>query len=123
MIKRHKMKYLLDTNICIYIIKQKPIEVFKKFRNLQIGDVGISSITLAELEFGVQKSGNPKKNKQALQEFLIPLEIYKFDYKSAILYGKVRAYLEKQGTSIGALDTLIAAHALSLDIPIITNNE
>ena len=117
------MKYLLDTNICIYIIKQKPIEVFEKFRSLHVGDVGISAITLSELEYGVQKSRYSKKNKQALQEFLLPLEIYEFDYKSAIVYGTVRAYLEKSGTPIGALDTLIASHALSLGISIITNNE
>ena len=97
------MKYLLDTNICIYIIKQKPIEVFKKFRSLHIGDVGISTITLSELEYGVQKSKYSEKNKHALQEFLLPLEIYEFDYRSAIVYGKVRAYLEKSGIPIGAL--------------------
>ncbi len=117
------MKYLLDTNICIYIIKQKPIEVFEKFRQFKIGDIGISSITLSELEYGVQKSGNPKKNKIALQEFLLPIEVIDFDYNASITYGKVRSYLEKKGTPIGALDTLIAAHALSINIPIVTNNE
>ena len=117
------MKYLLDTNICIYIIKQKPIEVFKKFRQCQIGDIGISSITMSELEYGVQKSGNPEKNKIALQEFLFPIEVIDYDYNASITYGKIRSFLEKKGTPIGALDTLIASHALSINIPIITNNE
>ena len=113
------MKYLLDTNICIYIIKQKPIEVFEKFKTLQIGDIGISSITLAELEYGVNKSSQQQKNKKALNEFLLPIEIYEFDRSASIIYGKVRAYLEKQGS----LDNLIASHAISLNILIVTNNE
>jgi len=78
---------------------------------------------LSELEYGVQKSNNPEKNKQALQEFLLPIEIVDFDYNASIIYGKIRAYLEKLGTPIGAMDLLIAAHALSLGIPIVTNNE
>ena len=117
------MKYLLDTNICIYIIKKKPIKVFEKFKQIQIGDIAISSITFSELVYGVQKSGNPEKNKKALQEFLIPIEIINYDYKASLFYGKIRSFLEKKGTPIGALDTLIAAHALSNNIPIITNNE
>ena len=117
------MKYLLDTNICIYIIKRKPIEVLEKFKQCKVGDIGISTITLSELEYGVQKSGNPEKNKKALQEFLIPIEIIDFDYNASLTYGKVRSYLERKGTPIGALDTLIAAHALSMNIPVVTNNE
>jgi tRNA(fMet)-specific endonuclease VapC len=116
------MKFLLDTNICIYIIKQKPLEVLHKFNTYQVGDIGISSITVAELEFGVQKSQYPAKNQQALAQFLLPLEIVNFDHAAATLYGDIRARLEKQGTPIGSLDTLIAAHALSLQVILITNN-
>ncbi len=116
------MKFLLDTNICIYIIKQKPPEVLQRFNAYQVGDLGISSITVAELEFGVKKSKFPQKNQQALEQFLIPLNIVDFDRAAALIYGDIRAKLEKQGTPIGSLDTLIAAHALSLNITLITNN-
>jgi tRNA(fMet)-specific endonuclease VapC len=109
------MKFLLDTNICIYIIKQKPLKVLQKFNTYQVGDIGISVITMAELEFGVQKSQFPTKNQQALAQFLLPLEIVDFDRTAAATYGK-------QGTPIGSLDTLIAAHALSLQVTLITNN-
>jgi tRNA(fMet)-specific endonuclease VapC len=116
------MKFLLDTNICIYIIKQKPLKVLQKFNTYQVGDIGISVITMAELEFGVQKSQFPTKNQQALAQFLLPLEIVDFDRTAAATYGNIRAVLEKQGTPIGSLDTLIAAHALSLQVTLITNN-
>jgi tRNA(fMet)-specific endonuclease VapC len=116
------MKFLLDTNICIYIIKQKPSEVLQKFNSYQVGDIGISSITVAELEFGVQKSQYPAKNQQALAQFLLPLKIVNFDNAAATIYGEIRAKLEKQGMPIGSLDTLIAAHALSLQVTLITNN-
>lgn len=116
------MKFLLDTNICIYIIKQKPITVLQKFNSCQVGDLGISAITVAELEFGVQKSRSIDKNQQALFQFLLPLEIVDFDRPAAIAYGELRATLERQGTPIGSLDTLIAAQALSLQITLITNN-
>jgi tRNA(fMet)-specific endonuclease VapC len=117
------MKYILDTNICIYIIKKKPSSVFQKFRSLKPGSVGISSITLAELEFGIEKSIKPKQNRLALHQFLIPIDIVEFDSEAATEYGSVRAKLEKSGTQIGALDTLIAAHAKSLDCILVTNNE
>ena len=116
------MEFLLDTNICIYIIKKNPIVVFDKFRSLSVGSIGISSITLAELQFGIMKSSNPAKNQEALDKFLTPLEILDFDYNATIDYGNIRAYLEKNGTPIGPLDTLIAAHAKSLDLILITNN-
>lgn len=117
------MEYLLDTNICIYIIKKRPIKVFNKFKSLSIGSIGISSITLAELQFGIMKSSSPEKNQEALDKFLTPLEIIDFDFKATFTYGKIRADLEKKGTPIGSLDTLIAAHAKSLDLTLITNNE
>ncbi|MEN8158221.1 MAG: type II toxin-antitoxin system VapC family toxin [Bacteroidota bacterium] len=117
------MDFLLDTNICIYIIKKRPVHVIDKFKTIPIGKIGISSITLAELQFGIMKSSNPEKNREALNRFLIPLEIVDFDYSATIEYGKIRANLEKNGTPIGPLDTLIGAHAKSLDVTLVTNNE
>lgn len=117
------MEYLLDTNICIYIIKKRPHKVFEKFKSLSIGEIGISSITLAELQYGVMKSSQPTKNQEALNKFLTPLEIIDFDYSATLMYGMIRADLERKGMSIGPLDTLIAAHALSLNITLVTNNE
>jgi len=117
------IEYLLDTNICIYIIKRKPIKVFEKFKSLAFGSIGISSITLAELQYGIMKSSIPERNREALEIFLTPLEIVDFDYNATIEYGKIRADLERKGTPIGPLDTLIASHALSLDLTLITNNE
>lgn len=116
------MKFLLDTNICIYIIKQKPAKVLEKFQRLNPSDVGISSITLAELEYGIAKSQQSEKNRMALNQFLISLEIVKFDEKASNIYGVVRAELERKGLVIGAMDMLIAAHAISLDLILVTNN-
>ena len=116
------MKYMLDTNICIYLIKQKPEKVLRHFKNHSIGDIGISSITLAELRFGVEKSQQIQNNRQALEEFILPLEIADFDEKAAVMYGAVRAALEKAGTPVGSMDMLIGAHALSLDLTLVTNN-
>lgn len=117
------MEYLLDTNICIYIIKKKPEIVLEKFKTFHLGSIGISTITLAELQYGIRKSSNPDKNLMALNQFLIPLEIIDFDYKATIEYGLIRTELEKKGTPIGPLDTLIGAHALSLGLTIVTNNK
>jgi tRNA(fMet)-specific endonuclease VapC len=116
------MKLMLDTNICIYIIKQQPATVLKRFLEYQIGDIGISSITLSELRYGVAKSLHQAKNTKALDEFIIPLEIVSFGEEAAHAYGDIRATLEKAGTQIGSMDMLIAAHAVSLGIPLVTNN-
>lgn len=115
-------EFLLDTNICIYIIKKKPNQVFKKFKELIPGSVAISSITLAEMQYGINKSSKPKKNQEALDQFLFPLDILDFNAKAAMEYGQIRAELEKQGNLIGSLDLLIAAHARSLGVPVVTNN-
>ena len=116
------MKLMLDTNICIYIIKQQPVTVLKRFLEYQIGDIGISSITLSELRYGVAKSTHQEKNTRALDEFVTPLEVVSFDEQAAHIYGDIRAALEKAGTPIGSMDMLIAAHAVSLGIPLVTNN-
>ena len=116
------ISYLLDTNICIYLIKRKPPAVFERFQTLEPGSIGISSITVAELHYGVSKSSFPEKNNNALENFLIPLEILDFSYEAAVTYGKIRARLEADGKTIGPLDTLIGAHALSLNTILVTNN-
>jgi len=116
------MKLLLDTNICIYLIKKRPPLVLRRFDAHAAGTIGISSITVAELEFGVQKSLYPSRNQEALEQFLLPLVILDFDHEAARTYGKIHALLENRGRVIGALDMLIAAHALSLNLPLATNN-
>jgi tRNA(fMet)-specific endonuclease VapC len=117
------MLYLLDTNICIYIIKKKPLYVLEKFKKTPLGEIGISSITLAELEYGISKSADPGRNRIALNQFIIPLEIIDFNISASVEYGSVRAKLETQGKVIGPLDTLIAAHAKSMNLILVTNNE
>lgn len=116
-----KPHYLLDTNICIYIINQHPPGVFEHFAGLEAGQAGISSITQAELDFGVAKSGS-KRNRQAMDKFLLPLEVYDFDARAARTYGDLRSHLEARDTPIGAMDTLIAAHAVALGHTLVTNN-
>ncbi len=117
------MKYILDTNICIYIINEKPDKVLRKFELYPVYEFGISSITHAELQYGVEKSKNKNTNQAALDEFLLPLTILPFHGKRLVTcYGEIRASLESKGQTIGPLDMLIAAHALSLDLTIISNN-
>ncbi|MDP2277795.1 MAG: type II toxin-antitoxin system VapC family toxin [Nitrospirota bacterium] len=116
------MKFMLDTNTCIYLIKQKPPKVLKHFKAHSVGEIGISSITLAELRFGVEKSQHIQKNQEALNAFILPLEIGDFDEKAAKVYGEIRAALEKTGNPIGSMDMLIGAHALSLGLTLVTNN-
>lgn len=116
------MIYMLDTNICIYIIKKKPVKVLETLKRLGIGDVCISAITLAELAYGVEKSQQRERNKIALTSFLAPLEILPFSGNAAVIFGEIRAALEKKGQVIGAYDLLIAAHALSENLILVTNN-
>lgn len=116
------MKLMLDTNTCIAVIKRKPVHVLQKFSEYRVGDIGISAVTLAELRYGVSKSQHQDKNRAALDEFILPLEIAAFDEQATVTYGGLRAALEKQGTPIGSLDTMIAAHALSLGVVLVTNN-
>lgn len=115
------MRYLLDTNICIYAIKQRPAQVVARLREHAAQGLGISSISVAELFFGAAKSGS-SNNLAALRQFLEPLEIADFDLAAAEVYGRSRLALEQAGTPIGPLDTLIAAHAMALDVTLVTNN-
>ncbi len=116
-----KPRFLLDTNICIYIINQRPPAVFEHFVGLRMGEIGISSITGAELNFGVAKSDSVR-NRDALAKFLAPLETIPFGESAMRAYGPMRAALERKGTPIGALDLLIAAHAFSLQCTLVSNN-
>ncbi len=117
------MKFILDTNICIYLIKQQPIKVVEKFKRYTPEQIGLSTITISELQYGVLKSKKKNANKKALDLFLTPFEIFNFDSKAASEYGKIRSDLEKKGTPIGGMDLLIAAHTLRLERTLVTNNE
>jgi tRNA(fMet)-specific endonuclease VapC len=116
------MRFMLDTDCCISLIKRKPPTTLRRITSLMPGEAGISAVTLAELRFGVAKSADRERNGRALDEFLLPLEIADFDEAAADSYGKVRAALEAAGTPIGPLDTLIGAHALSLGATLVTHN-
>jgi tRNA(fMet)-specific endonuclease VapC len=113
---------MLDTNICIYIIKHRPSSVLDQLVALPTEDVGVSSITVAELRFGASKSSRPARNHQALDDFLHPFEVALYNEPAARTYGTIRAPLEKKGRLIGPMDLLIAAHALSLEVQLLTNN-
>jgi len=114
--------YLLDTNICIYIIKKKPDDVIIKLKSKSKKDIYISSITIAELEYGVSKSKFPEKNKIALIEFLSIFKILNFDDHDAMEFGIIKSDLESKGKIIGPMDLLLAAQAKSKNLILITNN-
>lgn len=114
--------YLLDTNICAYIINRRPAQVRERLAQRSDDGVSISSLTVAELRYGADKSSRPAQNHENLEKFFLPLSICDFGAEAATVYGKIRAQLEQRGTPIGPLDTLIAAHALSLNATLVTNN-
>lgn len=115
------MKWMLDTDSCIAIIKKHPVAL-KRLRGKSIGQVGLSSITLGELAFGADKSSRPRDAHGALHEFLLALEIAAFDDQAAMRYGVVRASLTRRGKPVGPLDTLIGSHAHALDVILVTHN-
>lgn len=117
------MKYLLDTNICIYIIKKKPESVLKKITKLDPQQMGISSVTWSELIYGAEKSQLREKNLEALKKFIVPFEVFSFSEKEAEKAGEIRAELERIGKPIGPYDILIAAHAKTLNLTLVTHNE
>ena len=117
------MNYLLDTNICIYIIKKKPAVVLKQVQSKQPGEVAISAITLAELEYGIVRSHYPDRNRVALLEFLLPFTVLDFDQRASAEYGRIRSLLESNGKPIGPMDLLLAAQAKSHSLILVTNNE
>lgn len=115
------IKYMLDTNIVIYVIKRKPIELLDLF-NLHAGQMSISSITLAELLHGAEKSAKPEHNMRQVEDFISRLEVLEYGIKAAAHYGSIRANLERQGTPIGVNDLHIAGHARSEGLVLVTNN-
>lgn len=117
------MNYLLDTNICIYIIRKKPSVVLERVRSKQPGQIAISAVTIAELEYGVVRSRHPERNRIALLEFLVPFAILDFDSRAALCYGRIRSSLESKGKPIGPMDLLLAAQARSRDMVLVTKNE
>lgn len=118
----HPMRYLLDTNICIYIINQRPPQVVQKMRQYPLGELVISTLTVAELAYGMAKSRHPERNQQALAQFLTPFELLDFSVEAAQEYGRLRVALEDQGTPIGLVDMLLAAQAISHQLVLVTNN-
>ncbi|MBM9575537.1 type II toxin-antitoxin system VapC family toxin [Leptospira sp. 201903070] len=116
-------QYLLDTNICIYIINQKPESVYKKFKKIKLENIFISSITEFELKYGVQKSLHFERNLKVLEDFLSYLNILPFVSEDTNKAAKIRVELEKVGKPIGPFDLLIASQALSNKLTIVTNNE
>ena len=117
------MKYLLDTNICIYIIKKKPEQVINTLSKMDPSTIAISAVTWSELIYGVEKSQTPEKNHQALSHFITPFEILPWTEKEAYHCGEIRAKLSQLGTPIGPFDCQIAGHALALNLTLVTNNE
>ena len=116
------IKFLLDTNVCIYIIKQTMQSFEERIGKYIPGDIGISSITLAELEFGVAKSERRGQNTAALTQFISPLLILPFDSVAAFHFGEIRLTLERRGRLIEAMDLLIAAHARAVGATLVTND-
>lgn len=117
-----RLSRLLDTNICIYLIRKRSPEALRRFEEFEVGEVGVSTISVSELRYGVEKSSRPEQNRAALEQFLLPLEVTGFGEEATKTYGRIRANLEVRGTPIGPLDTLIAAHAASLGATLVTNN-
>lgn len=116
------MIYLLDTNICVLLIRQRSPQLLARITSHAITEIVLSAMTVAELQYGVQKRSHRDQNQHALEQFLLPLIILPFDADDAIIYGQIRAGLEAQGLSIGAMDTLIAAQAIHHNLILVTNN-
>jgi tRNA(fMet)-specific endonuclease VapC len=116
------MAYLLDTNICIYLIKKRPMEVLERFREHPVHEVAISVITRFELQYGVEKSQSPQRTQKALDTFLRPLNVLDLDTRAATHAANIRARLEHKGTPIGPYDLLIAGQARSMGMVLVTNN-
>jgi len=116
------LTHLLDTNICVAIIRRRAPGTLARLQRMKPGAIGVSMVTVSELECGAAKSLHPQRNREALEQFLLPLETLDYGRAAASHYGDIRNRLEKAGTPIGPLDTLIAAHARSLNATLITNN-
>lgn len=116
------MTYLLDTNICIYILNQRPQKVIQRFRRFDPGEIRVSAITISELQYGISKSKYPQQNQNRLDDFLVPFDLLAYDAKAALMYGEIRSTLEQEGLPIGPMDLLIAAQAIAHHLILVTNN-
>ena len=116
------MTYLLDTNICIYALKNRPPQVLDRLRTIGMASVALSTITVLELRQGAEKSQQRAANHERLDFFLAPMKVLAFDEEAALVGARIRAHLERQGTPIGDYDSLIAAQALARDLILVTNN-
>jgi tRNA(fMet)-specific endonuclease VapC len=116
------LKYLLDTNICIYSLKKRPPEVLERLRRVGPAAVAISVVTVLELRHGAEKSHEPERSHRALDLFFRPMPVLAFDVAAAEAAGRIRAELDHRGAPIGDLDSLIAAHAVSRGLVLVTNN-
>jgi len=113
---------MLDTDACIYAMRRQPA-IVERLRSLRFPDIGVSVVTEAELRYGAARSGSPAKTLAELERFLLPFETVPFTSPDTEVYASIRSHLERAGTPIGPLDTMIAAHARSLDLVLVTNNE
>lgn len=116
------VRFLLDTNILIYAMNKRPESVFNKLKSLSVGEVAVSSITIAELQYGASKSSKVEHNRRMLQEFLAPFELLDWPQQATEIYGTIRTNLERSGKIIGAMDMMIASHALYSGLILVTNN-
>ena len=114
--------YMLDTNICSYILKQRPRNVLERFEKIQPDQLCVSVVTYAELQYGIEKTSSKRVNQGVVDEFFARLQVLAWDEEAAQHYGKIRHYLEDRGTPIGNMDLMIAAHALSRKCKLVTNN-
>ena len=117
------MRFMLDTNICIELLRAGSSKMLVRLQQYEVDQIVISSITMAQLQYGVAKSSRPAHHEMLLAQFCAPIAVFPFDHIAAETYGAVRGALERAGTPIGPLDTLIASHALGLGLTLVTNNE
>jgi len=117
------IRYMLDTDICSYVIRERPLEVFEQFKKVDVKQLCISTVTYAELIYGVEHSSSRKINRPIIDDFVRHLDIITWDEDAAEHYGKIRAFLRAEGNIIGSMDVMIAAHARSQNMILITNND
>lgn len=116
------MKYLLDTDICSYIIRKRPQNLIEKFKSIPLGEIGISVISICEFESGIPGSSRPEKIRSAIDAFLAPFSIIDFEQADAISFGVIDSYLRSKGIPIGDMDTMIASQAVARGLILVTNN-
>lgn len=116
------MRYLLDTDICSYIISKRPKGLIDKFKSIPLGEIGISVITICEFESGIPGSSHPEKLRSAIDTFLSPFSIIDFQQTDAISFGTIDFHLQSKGIPIGDMDTMIASQAISRELVLVTNN-